>query len=121
MAGWATLAAGDAKSTRNETANRSSIPPTGIHAGQTLTDQTHGLIAGWATPHTPRAHDSQFSTSSYLDRQIPGPAATSSPAGTEKRGALNPALPRWLMGFPPVWCDCAVTATPSSRKSPRRS
>lgn len=38
------------------------------------------------------------------------------PAPTEKRGALNPALARWLMGYPPGWCDCAVTATQSSRK-----
>lgn len=32
-------------------------------------------------------------------------------AGMESGGRLNPALARWLMSLPPVWCDCMVMAT----------
>lgn len=39
---------GDSKSARNSTANRSRIPPTGVHAGDTLTD--------WATLHGGRTN-----------------------------------------------------------------
>lgn len=45
-----------------------------------------------------------------------GQMLTGSSAAMESGGQLNPAHSRWLMGYPPAWCDCAVTATPSSRK-----
>lgn len=48
--------AGDAKSSRNSTANRSSMPPTGIHAGDTLTDRVTLEPSTSSPGATPASH-----------------------------------------------------------------
>ena len=50
-----------------------------------------------------------------------GELLTGSTAQMESGGQLNPALSRWLMGLPPEWDDCAVTAMPSSRHKQKNS
>lgn len=94
--GWPTPTTGDSASSRNSTANRKTVPPTGIHKGDTLTDAVtfvHGV-----------------------------PQSTSS-AEMEKSGApqLNPAFSLWLMGFPAEWASCGAVAMQLSRKQQPRS
>ena len=104
------------------------------------------MVAGWPTPtvQIPNSlrgkgqdplkrkeggHQVNLTDAVNYLRDCPQPARltasgqmlTGCSAGMESGGQLNPALSRWLMGYPPEWDDCAVTAMPSSRKSQRSS
>jgi len=104
LAGWSTP-----RATERTGGNRHSL-------------RQDAALAGWRTP---RADDSPRSTlpekfgHGDLTNQVLGVITNSSPAETGKRGALNPAHSRWLMGFPPEWDACGVMAMQSLHRLPQ--
>jgi len=99
------------------------------------TDGTHGgpnqsggalpadaALAGWATPAArdyrhPNAKSYQERSGTTKGEQLNnqvvhfGPIPSGSPAATEKRGVLNPALSAWLMGYPEEIISCVDWGT----------
>jgi hypothetical protein len=80
------------------------------------------VVVGWATPGARDHKDSPGMSETgvnpdgsirnrldQLGRQV-GLTSTSSPAATAKLGVLNPALPRFLQGYPVEWCQAAIRA-----------
>jgi len=88
-------------------------------------------LSHWQTPATDsfRSRGGDRKNEMGLDQQartalLPtasGPTPSGSPAATASGGQLNPALPRWLQGYPTGWDACAVTVTRSVRRSPPNS
>jgi len=129
LAGWPTPQTTDAP---NMSQNRGADHG-GCRARQTP-QSVQGLV-GWATPtvqdSSNNAGPSQFRRNSLpLNCEVtlvqgetvpPGPTSTSSPVATAKRGALNPAHSRWLMGYPAACDSCGATAMQSCRKERQTS
>jgi hypothetical protein len=136
QAGWPTPMAGTpAQNGNNEAGNNDSSRKT-------------VALAAWPTPEAEEARrgyqnrmngkkGSQESMTTVVINQLGekphlpphGPARltangemlTGCSAEMESGGQLNPAHSRWLMGYPPEWDDCGVTAMPSSRKPRKQS
>jgi hypothetical protein len=79
-----------------------------------------GGLVGWPTPVAGDAdHDGPNARDSngrwHMGALVPGPASTSCPAGTGRRGVLRPGHSRWLMGYPAAWDSCGATGIASAR------
>jgi hypothetical protein len=102
--GWATPAAQDWRDGRasEETMAGNARP---------LNEQAV-MLAGWATPRANK----------WGEPDSHGKTAFGCPASTEKRGALNPLFPLWLIlgsgELARVWASYAPQATRSSHKPP---
>src|SRR5690606_10645841 len=117
--GWPTPLVDDAKNVTRTSGSYNSLVRT-------------ATMAGWRTPSASDgeggsmdvllAQRNGYSPKLKLRDQAPlamthGAIPSGSPAPTERRGALNPALSLWLMGYPDEWLSCGVRAMQSSRRS----
>jgi len=74
---------------------------------------------GWPTPSA--NEDAAGSLNGNMQWMLTHEAKNRDPVGYAAGKQLNPALARWLMGFPVVWDSCGLTAMQSFPKSQPRS
>jgi len=131
---WPTPTVGDSKNARNSTAQRNKIPPTGIHAGDTLVDAITKKI--WPTPTARDWRDGSASQKTMEKNARPlnevvcsgvtksrqrwaTPTASAAKGSSapdtcnkgkrdlreDVKGQLNPAWVGWLMNWPRGWAS----------------
>lgn len=99
--GWATPAARDYRYPNNESYQDRS----GTKKGEQLNNQAVHQLSGWDTPTVAEADKLTTRSRDGIRSQLigktgsPYPAPTAGPAGL----VLNPAMSRWLTGFPSLW------------------
>jgi len=125
LASWATPATRDYKD--NGDLSGSMIRKDGQIRDDTLGRQASMVVTVQDAKHSSLSDSEKDRDPNNLRNQVHQALVTDSGetpsgcgAGTASTGQLNPALSRWLQGLPHVFCDCAVSATASTRKLPRR-
>ena len=116
--GWATPRAseGNTESADSVIHRREKMREAGdTKTGSLLNLCQQAQLAGWPTTTTrdyksARRTESEQTHSPPLSHVVLGTLPISSPAETASKGALNPALSRWLMGYPISWCVAAIKA-----------
>jgi len=111
-AGWSTPNTMDTLPARSQEAihRQFSVSRKGRTAPANLREQVHPELYpnGWATP---RAIDPR--------NGLPSQVLSGSTVETESTGQLNPALSRWLMGYPKEWCIAAIQANRATKLKKR--
>lgn len=126
LAGWGTPRAEDAESSGMRHSR-------GV--ADTLTAQSS--LAGWATPTArdyrhanakpgpERGRETKGEQLPNQAKRLAGPMPSGFPAATEScaqfKGQLNPALSRWLQGFPIAWDVAGLAAWRSMRRSSKKA
>lgn len=99
----------------------SALRTPGSGYGSWRTPRMNDYKGGLSPTGNNRRNPADYFLPDQVTMLVFGQIPTGCPAETAKPGQLNPAHSRWLMGLPPVWDDCAVTAMQSMPKQRRRS
>ena len=103
-----TTTAGDAKSSRNSTAARRRVPPTGVHAGDTLTDAVVPVsgspLVEWGE------YEPAIRLWELLTRPAPAPTL---PDGKNGNHRLAAVFPEWMMGYSAGWVTDILRRNPA--------
>jgi len=131
LAGWPTATSTDAlrhpaieattsNITLNHAVNLAGWPTARAADGEKNVRTLDGALSEIARKGSPQDLSMAVALCGPVRRTASGEMLTGSSAGMESGGQLNPAHSRWLMGLPPAWDACAVTAMQSMQRPQKR-